>query len=203
MALKNAPAGGSYFEFDVACNENALIAFKIRAFQPPRLLTNEADAKPVDPVLVDFVVLTGSQARTVVRGESVIGNGITGPLSRSAIGDDIVARMQWGKTRRGVNYPQANPGTDADMAMAADVFQKTNGDPYSAAERAANPTATLAPVQAAPAPVQPPAPAASASWDGGTDSNAPAAQVGGPQGPSWDAAPASNGHQAADPAAAW
>lgn len=158
MAITGAKPGG-FFEYDNVANEGALVVFKVRGFGEPRLMKANS-TKPVKPVDADVLVLTGSQARMVARGEEIIGAGITGTLRRAAIGDDVVCVMGWAKSEHGTDYVQANPPTEAQLAQAIDIFQRTNGDPYSAAERAANPTGTLTAAQpTAPAPVQTPPPA--------------------------------------------
>jgi hypothetical protein len=153
MALNNAPAGGDHFSFDICATEGALVAFRIREHKQDRMLT-ATSTKPVSPVEVDLVVLTGSRAKTVVRGEEVIGSGITTPLRKIAIGDDVVCHMAWGKFGS-TDYVQANPASPEEYATAEGIFTATNGDPYTASE-AARPAA-VAPVQ-----VQPPAPVAPA-----------------------------------------
>lgn len=187
MALTPGKPAGSYFEWDQAANENAVVVFKIREIMEPRPIPPNDNI--VHPVLVDAVILTGSQAKTVVRGEETIGAGFKS-LRNYATGADVVAIMSFKPNKHGGKpFIAADPqpvDTDA-FKMAAEVFEKTNGDPYSHAERAANPTATLATAPAAPAPT-PPAAGAPAPWGnntGGNGGNQPA-PVGGPQGASWD-----------------
>jgi hypothetical protein len=215
MAITGAKPGGSYFEFDNVATENAIVVFKVRAFGEPRMLKPNSTA-PVKPVDVDILVLTGAQAGQVQRGEEVVGAGITGTLRRAAVGDDVVCVMGWAKSSHGTNYVQANPPTPEQLQAAIDIFKKTNGDPYAAAERAANPTGTVTAAAApAPAPVQvppatipqqtqaPAAPPAAAPWGAPAPQAqpAPVEQAAPPAAP-WGAAPAAavtNGAPASSP----
>lgn len=187
MALTPGKSG-SYFEFDQLANDKATVVFKVKGVPDPYDLTPPgAKTRTVFPVVVDFVVLTGPQAKTVVRDEQIIGAGFRG-LRKYAIGADVVCVMGWKKGDRDFIVADQQPEDSDAFTLAVDVFKTTNGDPYTAAERAANPTGTLtaapaATPPAAPAPVQPPA----ANEPGPWQANAPAAQaVGGPQGPGWN-----------------
>ncbi len=138
---------------------------------------------PVDPVVVDQVVLTGAHKGHVVRNERIINRGITGTLRRNAIGADVVCTMGFG-TKGAVTYVQANPPTAEHFAVAQAAFTATNDDPYSACERANRPSSgpvAAAPATPPPAPVQPAAPSpADAPWGAPAE---PAGQpVGGPSG---------------------
>jgi hypothetical protein len=213
MALQS-PAGG-FYEFDQACNAGALLAFHVLEHCPRETITSRKSGRSseVDPVRADIVILEGGTnpalARTVVRGEKIIGRGIVNSLRRVRIGNDGIFRMTWGESDSGP-YPQANAVGEQDLAFATNVFNRTNQDPYSAAEQVqpAAPAALQSPPPVAPAPVQPapvqyappveqtPAPAA-APWQ--QPAAAPQAQpVGGPQGPQWDP----NAQPAAQPVAA-
>ncbi len=184
MALTPGVPAGTYFEWDPAANENAVVVFRIREVREPR--TIPPNDNTVEPTLIDAVILTGSQAKTVVRGEEVIGAGFKG-LRRYAPGSDVVAVMSFKPNKYGGKpyiAADAQPQDSDAFALAASVFEKTGGDPYTAAERAANPTGTLtaaAPATPPPAPVQPAAPSPDqAPWGAPAE---PAGQpVGGPSG---------------------
>ncbi len=184
MAITGAKPGGTFYQFDNLANDGAVVAFKVREFCPERLLTPQSSS-PVNPVVVDLVVLGKwdgaafqpcADHKHVVRGEQVIGAGITGSLRRSTIGDDVICVMGWGK-RGATNYVQANSPDQAIVDAAIAVFQATNGDPYTAAERAAAPAATVvaATPPPAPAPVAPPAAPAADPGLGAAPWAAPAA----------------------------
>ncbi len=155
MALIPGKPAGSYFEFDQAAREGAVIVFKVREHLPERYM--EKTKNTVYPVLADLVVLTGSQAKTVSRGEDLIGSGIAPNLRRYPIDSDVVCVMGFkpSKYDSSKSYIVADPQpADSEAyAVAMNAFEKTSGDPYSAAERAQNPTGSLAaaPVQSAPA----------------------------------------------------
>lgn len=186
MALDTV-SNGTYFEFDPLCNAGSLVMFKVLAHEDPRDITPKGGGvtRTVHPVLVDLVVLDGPLAKTVVRSESVIGAGIAGGLRRKAPGTDVVVRMAWGDNRHGGKpYPAANAVErgSADWNAAVEVMEKTGGDPYTAAEKAANPTGSLdstTPERATPA-----------TWQPQNDPAVTGQPVGGPAGPQWGDAPA-------------
>jgi hypothetical protein len=160
MALQS-PAGG-FYEFDQACNAGALLAFHVLEHCPRKTIVRKKTGKTseVDPVRADIVILEGGTnpalARTVVRGDEIIGNGIVNSLRRVRVGNDGIFRMAWGQGDNGA-YPQANAVGPEDMELATRIFNATNQDPYSAAEQVqpAAPAALQSPPPVAPAPVQP------------------------------------------------
>jgi hypothetical protein len=215
MALQS-PAGG-FYEFDQACNAGALLAFHVLEHCPRETITSRKSGRSseVDPVRADIVILEGGTnpalARTVVRGEKIIGRGIVNSLRRVRVGNDGIFRMAWGESQDSGPYPQANAVGEQDLAFATNVFNRTNQDPYSAAEQVqpAAPAALQSPPPVAPAPVQPAARAVRAAPveqrpplprpRGSSPRPQPQAQpVGGPQGPQWDP----NAQPAAQPVAA-
>jgi hypothetical protein len=209
MALDTV-SNGTYFEFDPLCNAGSLVMFKVLEHEAPRDITPKGGGvtRTVNPVLVDLVVLDGPLAKTVVRGESVIGAGIAGPLRRKSPGTDVVVRMAWGDNRHGGKaYPQAN-GVErgsADWATAEQVMVKTGGDPYSHAERSANPTASLGSTSDAPDFIEVDAATGGQRQYGQPTVTAPVAApaVGGSAGPQWGEAPAAASNGQPVSAAAW
>jgi len=158
MALQS-PAGG-FYEFDQACNAGALVAFHVLEHCPRETITSRKSGRSseVDPVRADIVILEGGTnpalARTVVRGEKIIGRGIVNSLRRVRVGNDGIFRMAWGESDSGP-YPQANAVSEQDLAFATNVFNRTNQDPYTAAEQA-QPAAPAA-LQSPPSPPAQPA----------------------------------------------
>lgn len=134
MALENAPSGGDYYDFTIAANNGATIIFKIKRHLPEDVLGGNV----VEPVEVDLVVLDGDHKGTVRRSERVINRGITNTLRRSREGAEVVAVMGWVESARSKRtFIVANPAPAEKFALARQVYERSGGDPWLAAERAA------------------------------------------------------------------
>jgi len=158
MALQAGSNGGEHLDLDVLANDKATVIYKVRG--PGSPYTSKFDGKVLDTVMVDTVVLTGTMAGRVVRGESPIGQGIRPKLLRAAVDAEIVYTYEWIHPERSAKpIPGAQAPTAEAMAYAQQVYDQTGGDPWSAAERAANGTGLQAGTNAAAAPAAAPAPA--------------------------------------------
>jgi hypothetical protein len=154
MALNNAK-GGDFLKSDewlAVAQEQALLIARPTSFREP---TNEINGKPmkntVEPVDADIVFVTGDRTNEVLRGANLIGRGMTGPLRRNGLGEDMAARAQIGKNGA-TQYVQFNPVSPTELeklvsyieAAKAAGFKDANGegDPYSYAESLSGVTAS-------------------------------------------------------------
>jgi hypothetical protein len=151
MALDNGEQGGEFVGRDYwlqLAKEGALVAFRVLVVEEPTVLS--VGMKEAEPVVVDFVVLNGSELGTVYRKERVIANGIvntlrtktvTGPTGKKIKvarepGSDVAVRMGIYKSF-GREHPGANPCGPDEFEKVKAIFGQTGGDPYSHYERLA------------------------------------------------------------------
>lgn len=151
MALDNGEAGGEYVtrgEWLALGKEGALVVFRILRIEEPTVLRADIK-KEAEPVIVDFVILNGSQEGTVYRSERIITGGIVNTLRTKTVekagkkvkvaraaGDDVAVRMGT-YPAFGRDHPGANPCGPDEFEKVKEVFAKTNGDPYSFYEKKA------------------------------------------------------------------
>jgi hypothetical protein len=153
MALDNGEAGGEFLGRDYWLGlgrEGALVVFRILRIEDPVLLRADLK-KEAEPVVVDFVVLNGSEEGTVYRAERVIAGGIVNTLRTKTVedpktkkkrkvarqpGDDVAVRMGTFPAF-GRDHPGANPCGPDEFEKVKDVFGKTDGDPYTFYEKRA------------------------------------------------------------------
>jgi hypothetical protein len=132
MAMVAATAGGEFLNRDemlALCDEQALMVFRPLEF----LADEKMDKGVVKPVITDVYIVTGARAGEVRRSDKLIGNGITGTLRRTRIGDDCMSRMQ--RARNGATeYPAANPPGPDQLKIFQALPMKGDGLDWDALE---------------------------------------------------------------------
>lgn len=150
MALDNGEAGGDFVDRNYwmqLAKEGALVAFRIHRIEDPTNLNRKM--KDAEPVIADFVVLNGTEEGTVYRSERVIAAGIVNTLRTKKVerggkkvtvvrerGDDVAVRLAIYEAF-GREHPGANPCGPDEFEKVVEIFEQTNGDPYSWYERRA------------------------------------------------------------------
>lgn len=145
MALDNGEAGGEFLGRDYWLKlgqEGALVAFRIHRIEEPVKLRPDMP-KEAEPVVVDFLVLNGTEEGTVYRSERIIASGIVNTLRTKTVdrggkkikvnrepGDDVAVRMGTFKAF-GREHPGANPCGPDEFEKVKEVFGKADGDPYT------------------------------------------------------------------------
>jgi hypothetical protein len=154
MALENGEAGGGdYIPKDwwmERATEGCLVVFRILRIEEPVNLSPTVKEK-ARPVVVDLVVLNGTEEGTVYRNERVIQGGIVNTLREKTVtdpttkkkakvarreGDDVAVRMGTYKSF-GSDKAGANPCGPDEFEKVKRVFTDTSGDPYTWFEKKA------------------------------------------------------------------
>jgi hypothetical protein len=151
MALENGEGGGDYLAKEYwmgLAREGALVVFRIKRIEEPTLLSTSVKT-PAEPVVADVAILNGTETGTVYRDERIIAAGIVNTLRTKTVerggkkvkvarqpGDDVAVRMGVYKSF-GSDKAGANPCGPDEFKKVVAVFEKTQGDPYSAFEREA------------------------------------------------------------------
>lgn len=134
MALQGASGSGEWLsrdEWNALGDEGARVLFRVHAHQPERKMTNG----PVYPVDCEVLILSGSRAGQYHPDQSVIGRGLTTPLRKVAVGNDMLAVMGTGMNGA-TKYPQANPPEAGDLERAGELYADGK-DPFREAQQQA------------------------------------------------------------------
>jgi hypothetical protein len=94
--------------------------------------------QPVQPATCDIAFVTGDRQHEVLRGTTLIGRGMTGPLHKAGVGEDTAIRVRVGKNG-GNEYVKFDPCSRTEFGVVEQYYKAAADagfpdDPYAYAE---------------------------------------------------------------------